>query len=154
METLTITKHEKNYASIIHLSAFTKFLIPFGNYIVPGILWSTKKKESSFVDYHGKQILNFQLSILMYSIFLGILAIPTIIGTVLSNFTWSEIESGNIVLDNMQINNLIGLGVFGVICTGIFVVLKVVEFFYIIYGAIKANDGEYFKYPLTINFIK
>ena len=65
METLTITKHEKNYASLLQLSAFTKFIIPFGNYIVPFILWSTKKKESSFIDYNGKQILNFQLSILM-----------------------------------------------------------------------------------------
>ncbi len=154
METLTITKHEKNYSSLVHLSAFTKFIIPLGNYIVPFILWSTKKKESSFIDYNGKQILNFQLSILMYSIFLGILAIPTIIGSVLSNFTWSELQSGNIVLDNIQINNLIGLGVFGVICGALFVVFKVVEFFYIIYGAIKANEGEYFKYPLTINFIK
>ncbi|MBF2024403.1 DUF4870 domain-containing protein, partial [Flavobacterium psychrophilum] len=26
--------------------------------------------------------------------------------------------------------------------------------FLIIYGAIKTNEGEYFKYPLVINFFK
>lgn len=154
METLAITKNEKNYASITHLSAFSKFLIPLGNYIIPIILWTTKKKESSFVDYHGKQILNFQLSILLYSILLGIIALPAIIGTFLSNFTWHEIESGNIILDNMEINNLVGLGVFGFICCGLIMILKILEFFYIIYGSIKASEGEYYKYPMTINFLK
>ena len=121
METVTITKNEKNYASITHLSAFSKFLIPLGNYIIPIILWTTKKKESTYVDFHGKQILNFQLSILLYTIVLGIIAIPALVGTFLSNFTWSEIESGNIILDNMELNNLIGLGVFGFICCAIII---------------------------------
>jgi uncharacterized protein len=154
METLSITKNEKNYASLTHLSAFSKFLIPLGNYILPIILWSTKKRESSFVDFHGKQILNFQLSVLLYTILLGIIAIPAIVGTFLSNFTWNELESGNLVLENMEINNLIGLGVFGFICCALIVILKIVEFFYIIYGSIKASEGEYYKYPMTINFLK
>nr|WP_305070059.1 DUF4870 domain-containing protein [Flavobacterium covae] len=44
METLPITKQEKNYASITHLSAFAKFIFPLGNYIIPVILWTSRKK--------------------------------------------------------------------------------------------------------------
>ena len=154
METLAITKHEKNYASITHLSAFSKFFVPFGNYIIPIILWTTKKKESAFVDFHGKQIINFQLSVLLYTIIMGIVAIPAIVGTVLGNFTWNEIENGNIVLDHMEINNFVGLGIFGFICGACIVILKIIEFFYIVYGAIKASEGQYYNYPFTINFLK
>lgn len=154
METLTITKHEKNYASLIHISALSKYLIPFGNYIVPFILWTTKKNDSSYADHNGKQILNFQLSMLLYSILLLIVAVPTILITLLNNFSWSELESGNMIINETNIANLTGVGILGVFCCAIFVALKITEFFLIIYATIKTNEGNYYKYPMTINFIK
>jgi len=154
METLTVTKHEKNYASFIHLSALSKYFIPLGNYILPIVLWTTKKKESAYADYNGKQIINFQLSMLLYSIILLVISIPTILATLFNNFSWNELESGNIILNEANIANLTGVGILGIFCVAIFGALKVAEFFLIIYGAIKANEGQYFKYPMTINFIK
>jgi len=32
--------------------------------------------------------------------------------------------------------------------------LKVIEFILIIYGAVKASNGENYKYPLSISFFK
>lgn len=154
METLTTTKHEKNYASLIHVSALSKYFIPFGNYILPFILWTTKKNESSYADHNGKQILNFQLSMLLYSVVLFTIAVPTILATALSNFSWSELESGNIILNEGNISNLTGVATLGLFCCTVFVALKIAEFFLIIYAAIKTNEGNYFKYPMTINFIK
>lgn len=154
METLTVTKHEKNYASFIHLSALSKYFIPFGNYILPIVLWSNKKNESAYADYNGKQIINFQLSMLLYSILLLLISIPTILATVFSNFSWNEIESGNLMLNESNIANLTGVGIFGIFCVALFGALKVAEFFLIIYGAIKANEGNYFRYPMTLNFLK
>lgn len=154
METLTVTKHEKNYASFIHLSALSKYFIPLGNYILPIILWTTKKNESAYADYNGKQIINFQLSMLLYSIMLLLISIPTILATLFNNFSWNELESGNIVLNEANIANLTGVGILGIFSIAIFGALKVAEFFLIIYGAIKANEGHYFRYPMTINFLK
>ncbi|MGB5499707.1 MAG: DUF4870 domain-containing protein, partial [Maribacter sp.] len=71
----TLSKHERNLSAIIHASTFSKFFIPFGNFIIPLVLWSANKKEYEFVDYNGKQALNFQISILLYSIILGIVSI-------------------------------------------------------------------------------
>ena len=36
----------------------------------------------------------------------------------------------------------------------LFIVLKMAEFFLVIYATIKAANGERFNYPLTIPFIK
>ena len=74
--TETITKHERNLAAIIHASTFSKYIIPFGNFLLPLILWTANKKEHKFVDYNGKQALNFQISLLLYSIVLGMISIP------------------------------------------------------------------------------
>ncbi|OWP86055.1 hypothetical protein BWK60_10805 [Flavobacterium covae] len=154
METLPITKQEKNYASITHLSAFAKFIFPLGNYIIPVILWTSRKKNSFFVNFHGKQIINFQLSILVYTIVMIMISIPCIIGSILSNFSWKEIERGDIIFEDLDFLNISTIGVFGLILLGLTILLKIIELFYIIYGAIKAEEGAYFKYPITINFFK
>ena len=68
--------HQKNIATFIHLSTFSRFIIPFGNFLGPIILWVANKDKSEFVDAHGKQIINFQISILLYSIIIGMLTVP------------------------------------------------------------------------------
>jgi uncharacterized Tic20 family protein len=64
--------YRKNSATFTHLSALIFY--SFGNFIFPIIL-DFKKDESEFVDYSGKQILNFQLSLLLYTIGLALIAI-------------------------------------------------------------------------------
>ena len=66
-----LDNHQKNIATFIHLSTFSRFIIPFGNFIGPIILWVANKDKSEFIDAHGKQAINFQISILLYAIILG-----------------------------------------------------------------------------------
>ena len=73
--------NERNISTLVHLSTLTQYFIPLGNYIFPIILWSAKKNDSEFIDYNGKQVLNFQLSMLLYSLILGVIAVPIIIYT-------------------------------------------------------------------------
>ena len=68
--------HQNNIATFIHLSTFSRFIIPLGNFLGPIILWVANKDKSSFVDEHGKQAINFQISILLYSIIIGMLTVP------------------------------------------------------------------------------
>ena len=60
-----MTNHQKNIATFIHLSTFSRFIFPFGNFIGPIILWVANKDKSDFIDHHGKQAINFQISILL-----------------------------------------------------------------------------------------
>ena len=65
----------KNTAILLQLSALTQYFIPLGNYIIPTVIWSTQKERSKFVDYNGRQLINFQLSLLLYYLILGVTSI-------------------------------------------------------------------------------
>lgn len=54
-----VSKDATNMAMLCHILAiFTSFLGPL-------IIWLIKKDESPFVDHHGKEALNFQLTVLI-----------------------------------------------------------------------------------------
>ena len=157
----TLTKHERNLSAIIHASTFSKWFIPFGNFILPLILWTANKKEHKFVDYNGKQALNFQMSMLLYSIVSGLISIPFFIGFWPDVFDWdffgihrlSDFNDINISIssDDFKFGRFFWpVGISGVIQVG----LAIVNIVYTILATIRTNEGETFRYPLTIKFIK
>ncbi|WP_028609534.1 DUF4870 domain-containing protein [Paenibacillus harenae] len=66
-------KEEKTYGMLCHLLAFSGFIIPFGNILGPLVIWLLKKDQSHYVDMHGKESLNFQISIAIYGIISALL---------------------------------------------------------------------------------
>ncbi|RAJ27962.1 hypothetical protein LX77_00536 [Gelidibacter algens] len=147
-----IDNHQKNIATFIHLSTFSRFIIPFGNFIGPIILWTINKEKSEFIDAHGKQAINFQISILLYAVILGALTIPFFIFNLLSHIDFLDFNG----FDNVHIN--IGKPSPLLYITGGFGVLAIIgfilELIFIVVASLKARDGEFYKYPLTINFLK
>ena len=149
------TTNEKNIATFLHLSALTQYVIPFGNYIFPIVIWSSKKNESEFVDQNGKQVLNFQLSIFLYMVVLCLIAIPIFIYSIFKNVPMNDINfNRNYVIENLSAGNITGITILGIIAVLLFFFLKVIEFILIIYAAVKASNGEAYKYPLSIPFFK
>ena len=153
----SITKHQRNLSAIIHISTFSKYIIPFGNFILPLILWTSNKKESEFVDYNGRQALNFQISILLYSIILGIIAIPFFISSIWDFTHFIDLIEHNTHHIDVDIDDIFDLnrglifaGVGGLMGLGIFLL----DIFCTIIATIRSNEGIYYKYPLTIKFIK
>jgi uncharacterized Tic20 family protein len=67
-EVRPLTESERNWAMLCHLSAFSGFFFPFGGIIGPLICWLSRKDESAWVDENGKAAMNFNLSILLYSV--------------------------------------------------------------------------------------
>jgi uncharacterized Tic20 family protein len=57
------TQDEKNLALIMHVLSLVGFSL-----IGPLIVWLVKKDESAFIDAQGRELLNFQLSFLIYAI--------------------------------------------------------------------------------------
>lgn len=70
----TATQGDRTFAMFEHLSFFLWFAsVPV---VVTLILWLVKKNESPFIDDHGRESLNMQISLVIYSIasvFLGFL---------------------------------------------------------------------------------
>jgi uncharacterized Tic20 family protein len=149
------TNTEKNWATVTHLGAFGQYLFPLGNFVIPIIIWSSKKNESAFVDYNGKQCINFQLSVFLYSLILGAIIVPTFVITFLSHVTFNELfHDTDFILRDLNFSENIGLITTGAIAVFILACLKIVEFFLIIQAAVKTANGERYHYPLTIKFMK
>ncbi|MFL0353693.1 DUF4870 domain-containing protein [Xanthomarina sp. GH4-25] len=147
-----LDNHQKNIATFIHLSTFSRFIIPLGNFIGPLILWIANKDKSEFVDAHGKQAINFQISILLYAIILGMLTIPFFVFNLFSGLDFINIDTfDSIHLSLTKPSPLLyitgGLGF--IAFTGF-----ILELVFIVKAGLAAKDGEYYKYPLTINFLK
>ena len=51
---------------LTHLSQLIDLFTVIGGFIVPLILWLTKKDEVMGMDKHGKAILNFRISMFIY----------------------------------------------------------------------------------------
>ncbi|HET9403995.1 MAG TPA: DUF4870 domain-containing protein [Burkholderiales bacterium] len=56
-------KEEQNWAMICHLAALSGFVIPLGNVLGPLVVWLMKKDTMPLVDVHGKEALNFQITV-------------------------------------------------------------------------------------------
>ena len=149
------TTNEKNLATFTHLSTLSQYCIPFGNYIFPILIWSSKKDKSEFIDHHGKQALNFQLSVFLYTLILLLIAVPIILGTIFNTIPLNAIiNDHNFIINNLSAQNISGIIIVAIIAVFLFIGLKVAEFFLIIYASLKTANGEKYRYPLTIPFIK
>ena len=116
--------------SLMHYSQLLNFMGPFG-LIVPLILWSSKKHEIKDMDVHGKHVLNYQISLLIYTlVFFFLFFISFILTFVLIGFVF------------MFLLFLIGIP------------LALLTIIPPILGGSAATRGELYKYPMTIRFIK
>jgi len=107
-----------------HMSALAGLVVPFGNLIAPLVIWQMKRNEFPSVEEHGKESLNFQLSVLIY--FLG--------GSVLAAI-------GMVFC-------------IGWILVPVLIALHFGALVLAVIAGIKANDGVSYRYPLNLRLVK
>ncbi len=73
---------ERMWATFAHLSALAGFIIPFGNIVGPVVIWQIFKERSAFVDTHGKESVNFQITVSLAYI-VSIILIFVVVGIAL-----------------------------------------------------------------------
>lgn len=79
----TPSKDERNWALFLHLSQLLHFTgVPLGGLIAPLVIWIIKKEEMPFINESGKEVINFQISLIIYAV-ISFLLIFVIIGFVL-----------------------------------------------------------------------
>ena len=156
----TITKHERNLSAVIHGATLGRFFFPLGQFLFPLLFWLPNRKQYAFVDYHGKQALNFQIRLALYSLVVGMLSIPFFLGFLPDFFEHGFLRWGGHHGGPFHFNFLgdfwdtprfwwpLGL-------TGLLeLALYAINIIYTILATLRTSEGEYFKYPLTIPFIK
>lgn len=68
------TNNERFWATLIHLSAFLSLFIGL-NFLAPLVLWLLKRDESAFLNEQGKEAINFNLTISLFSVFAIVLTL-------------------------------------------------------------------------------
>jgi uncharacterized protein len=118
LEPPLLRREDPTWDSLCHLMALSGFVgLPFGNVLGPLIFWIIKKDQLPSVDAHGKESLNFQISMTIYTIVAG-LSVLALVGIVL--------------LPAIFVINLV----------------------FVVIAGVKASQGELYRYPLSIRFIK
>ena len=108
----------RTWSAFCHASALLGVFLHFpGHVLAPLIVWLLKRDESPEIDAHGKEALNFQISMLIYNIVAGVFCLVLI---------------GFLILPVLWVLNAV----------------------FVIIAAIKAGDGELYRYPLTIRFLQ
>ena len=83
METSTSSSSVRTWTVLCHATALAGFFVPWAGHILgPLIVWLAKRGDSPEIDVHGKESLNFQISMLIYSLIAGVLCL-VLIGFVL-----------------------------------------------------------------------
>lgn len=75
----TATPEERTWATFLHLGGLMAWFVigPFC-VLVPLVMWLIKKDESEYLDDHGREALNFELSLLVYLVLLIPIGIITL----------------------------------------------------------------------------
>jgi hypothetical protein len=64
---------------LCHASALAGFFVPWAGHILgPLIVWLAKRGDAVEIDDHGKESLNFQISMLIYNLIAGVLCLVLI----------------------------------------------------------------------------
>jgi uncharacterized Tic20 family protein len=135
------TQDECMMAMLAHLLAI------FTSFIGPLIIWLMKKNDSRFVDAHGRECLNWILTVVAASIVLmgcmigGMFCLP-IIGIGASEGGEAGAAAGGIVF-------IATMCVFYVGVIGLSIYSLVMQ----IMGAVAANKGKRFEYHFSVPFL-
>lgn len=131
-------KEAKLWSLWIHLSTFSGLILPFGNFIVPFFLWIIKKDQNTLINHHGRQALNFQLTLLLVSILTFFAAVGS------AFFILPMISTVE------EYTLFVSMGI-AIILTATYIVGSIAL---IIYSACKAYEGMYFRNPFAVPFLR
>lgn len=115
-----LTQDDRTMGMLVHLLGLMTGIIGVL------ILWMVKKDQSKYVDFHGREALNFMITMMIYTF--GLL----IIGGVLAAVT-------------------MGIGMFLVV--PVMFAIGICQLVCEIKACIAANKGEWHRYPVTIRLI-
>jgi uncharacterized Tic20 family protein len=126
---------EHTWALACHLAGMlANFIFPFGGLIATLLIWLLKAEAAPFVRYHAKEALNFQINVLVYALCAIGVGLVLFLLTIFNGF-----PSAVIIL-------LFALGIFAFF-VGLEIILPII-------AGIKAYQGEYYRYPFTLAFLR
>lgn len=115
----------RKWAMLCHLGGLVSLFlpIPLSNVILPFVIWSAKRNDHPYIDVQGREALNFQIT-------LALLAISFIATIFVLKLIW-----------------------IGYLLVWMPSLIWIAQLGGTVVGAIRAYDGERFRYPLILRFV-
>ncbi|MEC4885013.1 MAG: DUF4870 domain-containing protein [Scytonema sp. PMC 1070.18] len=149
-------KQVRRWAMLCHLSALLwlplagliflgiPLYLPFLNILGPLIIWQWKKTQDPWIDFQGKESINFQLSLTVYAFLVIVISLLLVL------ITFGLAMTTSITSKNLEtvFNSLL------IFLSGLIAILMIVQLILVNLAAIKAYKGAYYRYPLTIRFFR
>ena len=114
----------RTWNMLCHLSALAGFIIPFGNILGPLLVWQIKKNEIPSTNVHGKAAMNFQITVVIA------------------------------LLAGMAVAILLSFFCVGFLLIPVVMLIGLAGLIFAIIAGIKANNGEDYKYPFSLELVK
>lgn len=146
-----IPEAERTPALTVHLSPLLGLVLPgLGNVLGPLAAWLAYRDRSRLLDAQGKEALNFQLSVWLYSflvglLFFGLFSLGVIGGAV-------GAASGSPDLGAFALFG--SLTAFFVVFLPVSLVLWAFPLVVMLLAVIRVNQGRAYHYPLSIRFLR
>jgi uncharacterized Tic20 family protein len=123
-----VKSQDRTWEVLSHLSSLAMLVgVPFGNILGPLVVWLVKRKDSPAVEAHAKEALNFQISVMLYLMI-------AVAGT------------ASLMLI------LIGVLLIPFLIVAL-ILVPIVDIIFVVIAAVKASNGEFYRYPLTLRLI-
>lgn len=149
-------KQMRVWAMLCHFSALFAWLLLFFvvflgvplflplNILIPFLVWKSRKVKYPWVDFQGKESLNFQISLTFYIVFVIAISLLLVLASCsIAVTTNGEINQVSTVLDSLLF-----------IWMYFTVALLLLQLFLITFAATKAYNGEHYRYPLTMRVLR
>ncbi len=144
------------WAMFCHLSALLGwillcFLVFLGiplylplNVLSPFLIWRFKKSQYPWIDLQGKESLNFQIPLTFYTFIM--IAVSLIV--ILISFSLAMTNNGSINGIKNTLDSLL------IILMSLILFKLLLQSFVVSFAAVKAYNGEHYRYPFTIRVLR
>ncbi|WP_226470056.1 DUF4870 domain-containing protein [Luteimonas panaciterrae] len=138
----SVGESERHWAAMAHLSALllaflTSWAAGLAGVLAAGVIYLIKRNDSAFVAAHAREAVNFNISMFLYACIAGA------IGVVLVGATVLTLGIGAIVTAPA-----------GLLLAALALAIAVMWLVCSIIAAIKAWNGEEYRYPLTLRLLR
>ncbi|MEB3226311.1 MAG: DUF4870 domain-containing protein [Synechococcus sp.] len=150
-------EQERNWVIACHLSSLAWIplillgigAIPCVNVIAPAVIWCLKKDESKLIDAHGRESVNFQISMTIYGIAAGILL-------VILSFIGVIFILGIGVIENNPFTAFFAVmtGFGFLVAMLLLVAIAIFQIAVVILAATKVKEGQMYRYPFNLRLLK
>ncbi|AUT04001.1 hypothetical protein CLI64_28485 [Nostoc sp. CENA543] len=144
------------WAMLCHLSALLAWILLFGliligiplflplNIAAPLMIWRLRKIKYPWVDFQGRESLNFQITLTFYIVVVIMISLLLVLASCgIAVTTNGAINQVDTVLDSLLF-----------IWMTFIIALFLIQLFLVTFAATKAYNGEHYRYPCTMRILR